>query len=92
VVYNVGEIAPKGEILCIVGAISAGWNTKIMKWFQKKKNICYFGMKASDAHSTPRFIAKVIKHMIWDWWRNNETNLVLCNQRRNYSFEPGWKA
>jgi len=44
-----------------------------------KNNICYFGFKAIDALSTPWFVTKVIKHMISDWWRNSQTNIVLCN-------------
>jgi len=44
----------------------------------QKNNICYFGIKAFDALSTPWFVTKVIKHMS-DWSRNSQTNMVLCN-------------
>jgi len=38
----------------------------------KKNNICYFGIKAFDALSTPWFITKAVKH-VSDWSRNNQT-------------------
>jgi len=49
-------------------------HTQMLNWFQKI-NICYFGIKAFDARSTPWFVTKVIKH-ISDWSRINQTTVT----------------
>jgi len=41
----------------------------------QKINICYFGIKAFDARSTPRFVTKLIKH-ISDWLLINQTTVT----------------
>ena len=65
-----------GAISVSRGAISASRlkHTQMLNWFQKI-NICYFGIKAFDARSTPWFVTKVIKH-ISEWSRINQTTVT----------------
>ena len=93
VVLNVGEIAPRGGFMrCgddfviyeIWGAISASIGViyadqNVLKILIDSKKNCCFRLKIFDALSTPCFVTKVKEHMISDWWRNNQTNIVLCN-------------
>jgi len=68
VVFNVGD-RPLGGDFCRLK------RTKILNWFQKillwNQNIwCSFDSMVRN---------KIYRHMISDWWRNNQTNIVLCN-------------
>jgi len=102
-----GRNCPHGAISCVVGAIlwftrfggrfrfPGGdfcrlKHTQMLNWFQKIY-ICYFGIKAFDARSTPWFVTKVIKH-ISDWsrtgawregegWRNSPDAKLLWGRR-----------
>ena len=88
VVFNVGEIAPHtlwGRFCDLRdlggdsgfqggGDVCRLKHTQMFNWFQKI-NICYFGIKAFDARSTPWFETKVIKH-ISDWSRINQTTVT----------------
>jgi len=91
VVFNVGEIAPRGQFhalwgrFCDLQDLGVDFSvhgddfcrlkhTQMLTWFQKN-NICYFGIKAFDARSTPWFVTKLIKH-ISDWSRINQTTVT----------------
>jgi len=42
----------------------------------KKINICYFGIKAFDARSTPWFVTKLIKHIGLVTHQSNYCNMI----------------
>jgi len=56
---------------------------------KKKNNICYFGIYAFDALSTPWFTTIAIKH-ISDWPNNNLTNIILYNASLHQLFQEHW--
>jgi len=72
---------PRGSDFCRLK------HAKILNWFKKM----FATSEWKDLIlSTLWFVTERIKHMIADWSRNNETNIVLCNAALHQFIQHCW--